>query len=148
MKIGIGNDHAGTTLKLEICKHLDEIGVEYVDFGVAPGEAIDYPVAAERVCRQVVNGNVDRAILICGTGIGISIAANKIKGIRPCACSDSFSAKYTRLHNDANALCLGGRVVGSGLACELVDLFLNTEFEGGRHQRRVDLITKLEQEGS
>ncbi len=148
MKIGIGNDHAGTTLKLEICKHLDEIGVEYVDFGVAPGEAIDYPVAAERVCRQVVNGNVDRAILICGTGIGISIAANKIKGIRACACSDSFSAKYTRLHNDANALCLGGRVVGSGLACELVDLFLNTEFEGGRHQRRVDLITKLEQEGS
>ena len=148
MKIGIGNDHAGTTLKLEICKHLDEIGVEYVDFGVAPGEAIDYPVAAERVCRQVVNGNVDRAILICGTGIGISIAANKIKGIRACACSDSFSAKYTRRHNDANALCLGGRVVGAGLACELVDLFLNTEFEGGRHQRRVDLITKLEQEGS
>ena len=148
MKIGIGNDHAGTTLQVEIFKHIYEIGVEYVGFGVAPGEAIDYPVAAERVCRQVVNGNVDRAILICGTGIGISIAANKIKGIRACACSDSFSAKYTRLHNDANALCLGGRVVGSGLACELVDLFLNTEFEGGRHQRRVDLITKLEQEGS
>ncbi len=144
MKIGIGNDHAGTALKLEILKHLDEIGVEYIDYGVAPGEAIDYPVAAERVCREVVNGTVDRAILICGTGIGISIAANKIKGIRACACSDSFSAKYTRLHNDANALCLGGRVVGAGLACELVDLFLTTEFEGGRHQRRVDLITKLE----
>lgn len=144
MKIGIGNDHAGTDLKLEILKHLDEIGVEYIDYGVAPGEAIDYPVAAERVCREVVNGTVDRAILICGTGIGISIAANKIKGIRACACSDSFSAKYTRLHNDANALCLGGRVVGAGLACELVDLFLTIEFEGGRHQRRVDLITKLE----
>ena len=147
MKIGIGNDHAGTALKLEICKHLDEIGVEYIHYGVAPGEAIDYPDAAERVCREVVKGTVDRAILICGTGIGISIAANKIKGIRACACSDAYSAKYTRLHNDANALCLGGRVVGSGLACELVDLFLTTEFEGGRHQRRVDLITKLEQNG-
>lgn len=147
MKIGIGNDHAGTDLKLAICQHLDEIGVEYIDYGIAPGEKIDYPDAAERVCREVVNGTVDRAILICGTGIGISIAANKIKGIRACACSDSFSAKYTRLHNDANALCLGGRVVGAGLACELVDLFLTTEFEGGRHQRRVDLIIKLEEKG-
>lgn len=146
MKIGIGNDHAGTELKLRILKHLDDIGIEYIDYGVAPGEAIDYPDAAKRVCVELVNGKVDRAILICGTGIGISIAANKIKGIRACACSDSFSAKYTRLHNDANVLCLGGRVVGEGLACELVDLFLTTEFEGGRHQRRVDLITKLEQE--
>ena len=90
------------------------------------------------------DGTCDKAILICGTGIGISIAANKIKGIRACACSDTFSAKYTRLHNDANALCLGGRVVGVGLACELVDIFLSTGFEGGRHQRRVDLITSLE----
>ncbi len=147
MKIGIGNDHAGPELKLAICQHLDEIGVDYTDYGIAPGEKIDYPDAAERVCREVVNGSVDRAILICGTGIGISIAANKIKGIRACACSDGFSAKYTRLHNDANALCLGGRVVGPGLACELVDLFLTTEFEGGRHQRRVDLITKLEEKG-
>ncbi len=142
--IGIGNDHAGTTLKLEIIKHLEEQGIEYIDYGVAPGEAIDYPDAAERVCRKVVDGTCDKAILICGTGIGISIAANKIKGIRACACSDTFSAKYTRLHNDANALCLGGRVVGTGLALELVDIFLSTGFEGGRHQRRVDLITALE----
>lgn len=144
MKIGIGNDHAGTQLKLAIIEHLEELGIECIDYGVGVGEAIDYPVAAERVCREVVNGTVDRAILICGTGIGISIAANKVKGIRACACSDSFSAKYTRLHNDANALCLGARVIGAGLACELVDLFLTTEFEGGRHQRRVDLITEME----
>ena len=104
--IGIGNDHAGTTLKLEIIKHLEEQGIEYIDYGVAPGEAIDYPDAAERVCRKVVDGTCDKAILICGTGIGISIAANKIKGIRACACSDTFSAKYTRLHNDANALSM------------------------------------------
>ena len=147
MKIGIGNDHAGTELKLAIINHLEELGIEYVDYGVGVGEAIDYPVAAERVCREVVSGTVDRAILICGTGIGISIAANKVKGIRACACSDSFSAKYTRLHNDANALCLGARVIGAGLACELVDLFLTTEFEGGRPQRRVDLITEMEKQG-
>ena len=147
MKIGIGNDHAGTELKLAIINHLEELGIEYLDYGVGVGEAIDYPVAAERVCREVVSGTVDRAILICGTGIGISIAANKVKGIRACACSDSFSAKYTRLHNDANALCLGARVIGAGLACELVDLFLTTEFEGGRHQRRVDLITEMEKQG-
>ena len=98
------------------------------------------------VCKELVSGKVDRAILICGTGIGISIAANKVKGIRACACSYSFSAMYTRLHNDANALCLGGRVVGPGLACQLVDLFLETKFEGGRHQRRVDLISKMEEE--
>lgn len=144
MKIGIGNDHAGTELKLEIIKHLEEKGIDFVDYGIAPGEKIDYPDAAEMVCRDVAAGKLDRAILVCGTGIGISIAANKIKGIRACACSDSFSAKYTRLHNDANALCLGGRVVGAGLACELVDLFLETEFEGGRHARRVDKITALE----
>ncbi|MCD7848202.1 MAG: ribose 5-phosphate isomerase B [Oscillospiraceae bacterium] len=145
MKVGIGNDHAGAELKMEIVKHLDEIGVDYIDYGVAVGEKIDYPDAAEMVCKEVINGTVDRAILICGTGIGISIAANKINGIRACACSDAFSAKYTRLHNDANALCLGGRVVGAGLANELVDIFLTTDFEGGRHQRRVDLITKLEE---
>ena len=146
MIIGIGTDHAGTELRLEIIKHLEEKGVEYIDYGIAPGEKMDYPDAAKRVCKELVSGKVDRAILICGTGIGISIAANKVKGIRACACSDSFSAMYTRLHNDANALCLGGRVVGPGLACQLVDLFLETKFEGGRHQRRVDLISKMEEE--
>ena len=142
--IGIGNDHAAVELKLAICEHLRERGIEFTDYGIGEGEKIDYPDAAERVCRDVVSGKLEKAILLCGTGIGISIAANKIKGIRACACSDAFSAKYTRLHNDANALCLGGRVVGPGLACELVDVFLDTEFEGGRHQRRVDKITALE----
>ena len=99
---------------------------------------------AEKVCRDVVSGKLERAILLCGTGVGISISANKIKGIRACCCSDTFSAKYTRLHNDANVLCMGGRVVGPGLANELVDVFLDTGFEGGRHQRRVDKITELE----
>ncbi len=142
--IGIGNDHAAVELKLAICEHLRERGIEFTDYGIGAGEKIDYPDAAEMVCRDVVSGKLEKAILLCGTGIGISIAANKIKGIRACACSDAFSAKYTRLHNDANALCLGGRVVGPGLACELVDVFLDTEFEGGRHQRRVDKITALE----
>lgn len=143
--IGIGNDHAAIELKLAVCEHLKEKGIEFIDYGIGPGEKIDYPDAAEMVCRDIVSGKLDKAILLCGTGIGISMAANKIKGIRACACSDTFSAKYTRLHNDANALCLGGRVVGPGLACELVDIFLETEFEGGRHQRRVEKIAALEE---
>ena len=95
-------------------------------------------------CDAVVSGECDKALLFCGTGIGISMAANKVNGIRACACSDAFSAKFTRAHNDANALCLGGRVVGAGLACELVDLFLDTPFEGGRHQKRIDKLTEIE----
>ena len=107
---------------------------------------MDYPDIAKAACDKIVSGECQLGILICGTGIGISMAANKIKGIRACACSDTFSAKYTRLHNDANVLCLGGRVVGPGLAAELVDLFLDTPFEGGRHQLRVDKIMELERE--
>ena len=102
---------------------------------------------AEPACRAVVAGECDKALLFCGTGVGISIAANKIHGIRACCCSDYFSAKYTRMHNDANALCLGGRVVGAGLAIELVDVFLNTAYEGGRHARRVAKIAALEEKG-
>ena len=142
--IAIGNDHAATELKMKVIQHLDEIGVDYIDCGVATGEKCDYPQMAKKVCEKVVNKEADKAILICGTGIGMSICANKFKGIRACACSDYYSAKYTRLHNDANVLCFGQRVVGEGLAIELVDVFLNTEFEGGRHQRRVDMITELE----
>lgn len=142
--IAIGNDHAATELKLKITQHLDEIGVEYIDCGVATGEKCDYPDMAKTVCDKVISGKAQKGILICGTGIGMAISANKIKGIRACSCSDCYSAKYTRLHNDANVLCFGQRVVGEGLAVELVDVFLNTEFEGGRHQRRVDMITDLE----
>lgn len=142
--IALGADHAGFPLKEEIKKHLDEIGVEYKDYGCFSEERYDYPVAAKNACDGVVNGECDKAILCCGTGIGISMAANKVKGIRAACCSDYFSAKYTRAHNDANCLCMGQRVVGVGLALELVDVFINTEFEGGRHQVRIDQITAID----
>ena len=144
MKIAIGCDHAGPALKAEVLAYLDEIGVEYVDLGVQEGEKCDYPDKAQEVCEKVTSGECEMAVLICGTGIGISMAANKVKGIRAACCSDYFSAKYTRAHNDANVLCFGARVVGAGLACELVKVFLETPFEGGRHQRRVDKIHAIE----
>ena len=148
MKIVIGCDHAALTLKDAVKAHLLELGHEVKDFGIyQAGEKCDYPEKAAEVARYLRDGNAERGILICGTGVGMSIAANKVKGIRACCCSDAFSAEYTRRHNDANALCMGGRVVGPGLAIYLVDLFLNTPFEGGRHQRRVDKITALEEQG-
>ena len=125
-------------------KYLEEKGIEYKDYGCYTPERFDYAIAAQKACDGVVNGECDKAVLCCGTGIGISMAANKVKGIRACACSDYFSAKYTRLHNDANCLCLGDRVIGAGTAIELVDVFLNTEFEGGRHQTRVDQVMAIE----
>ncbi len=142
--IAIAADHGGFALKEEIKKHLDSQNIEYKDFGTYSTESCDYPLMAKAACLSVVSGECEKALLFCGTGIGISMAANKIKGIRAACCSDYFSAKYTRLHNDANALCLGGRVVGVGLAVELVDVFLHTEFEGGRHQRRIQQIADLE----
>lgn len=142
--VALAADHGGYELKEAIRKHLDEIGVAYKDFGSYTGEACDYPDMAEAACRAVVAGECDKALLFCGTGVGISMSANKIRGIRACCCSDAFSAEYTRRHNDANALCMGGRVVGSGLGVYLVDLFLNTPFEGGRHQRRIDKMMALE----
>lgn len=141
--IAIGSDHAGYALKCEIIKFLEEKGVEYNDCG-CNGESVDYPDIAEKTCAEVTSGRADKAILICGTGVGISISANKIKGIRAALCGDWYSAKYTRLHNDANVLCMGGRVIGAGLACEITDVFLSTKFEGGRHARRVEKIMKLE----
>ncbi len=142
--IALGADHGGFALKEEIKKHLDDIGVAYKDFGTYTPGSIDYAKIAYKTCQAVVSGACEKAILCCGTGIGISMAANKVKGIRAACCSDYFSAKFTRLHNDANALCMGGRVLGAGLAIEMVDVFLNTEFEGGRHQRRVDQIMAIE----
>ena len=128
----------------EIKSHLDELGLEYRDFGTYSAESCDYPVFAEAAARAVASGECDRGILVCGTGIGISMAANKIKGIRAALCSDCFSAEMTRRHNDANMLALGARVLGGGLALKIVDTFLTTGFDGGRHQRRIDLITALE----
>ena len=142
--IALGADHGGFALKEEIKKHLEQRGIEYVDCGTYSPESTDYAPIAKKTCERVVSGECEKAILCCGTGIGISMAANKVKGIRAACCSDYFSAKFTRLHNDANALCMGGRVVGVGLALELVDVFLDTEFEGGRHQRRIDQIADIE----
>lgn len=142
--IAIGCDHAGCELKDEVISFLKEKNIEVTDCGIKAGEKCDYPDMAEKVCAMVTSGQAEKAILICGTGIGMSISANKIKGIRAAVCSDHFSVKYTRLHNDANVLCMGARVIGPGTALELTELFVETEFEGGRHQRRVDLITALE----
>lgn len=142
--IVIGNDHAATALKNIIIENFKANNIEYIDCGCAEGEKCDYPNKAKEVCDYVVNNKADKGILLCGTGVGMSIAANKIKGIRAAVCSDYYSAKYTRLHNDANVLCLGARVVGDEYALELVNIFLNTDFEGGRHANRVDMITDLE----
>lgn len=145
MILAIGSDHGGYELKEEIKKHLDARGVAYKDFGCHSTASVDYPTVAAEVAQAISDGKYALGLLFCGTGIGISIAANKVKGIRAACCSDYFSAKYTRQHNDANILCMGGRVVGAGLAAELVDVFLDTEFEGGeRHTRRVNLISELE----
>ena len=145
MKVALSCDHGGFELKEAIRAHLEERKVEYKDFGTyAADESRDYPYASLYACTAYQKGEVDLIILICGTGIGVSMAANKMKGIHAACCSDYFSAKYTRLHNNANALCLGGRVVGPGLACELVDVFLGTQFEGGRHARRVGQIMDIQ----
>lgn len=142
--LAIGCDHGGYALKCEVIKHLTERGIEFSDFG-CKGETVDYPDIAEKVCGEIANGRADRGILICGTGIGMSMAANKVKGIRAALCGDCYSARFTRLHNNANVLCMGARVTGSGLAVQITDEFLDTEFEGGRHEVRVDKIMKLEE---
>lgn len=145
--LAIGSDHGGYSLKEELKRHLDTKGVAYKDFGTHNGESCNYAEIARIVCKSILDSECENAILVCGTGIGISIAANKIKGIRAAACSDYMSAKYTRLHNNANVLCLGGRVIGPGLAAELVDVFLASGFEGGRHAERLGTITDIENKG-
>ena len=144
MKLVVASDHGGFELKEEIKKHLTERGVAFTDFGTDSEASCDYPVYAEKVCRAVVSGEAEKGILCCGTGIGMSMAANKIDGIRCALCGDCFSAEMTRRHNDANVIALGGRVTGPGLAQKLVDLFLDTPFEGGRHARRVGMVMELE----
>ncbi len=143
-KIVIASDHAGFDLKNIIKSQLTADNYEIYDVGTYTKDSCDYPIFAEKACKYLLDGNADLCILICGTGIGMSIAANKIKGIRAACCSDTYSAKYTRLHNDANTLCMGARVIGEGLAYEIAKVFLETEFEGGKHQRRVNLISEIE----
>ena len=146
MKIGLGSDHGGYNLKEEIKKHLQSKGIECVDFGTENGvDSVDYPIYGEKVAKAVVSKDVDYGILCCGTGIGISLAANKVKGIRCAVVSDTFSAKMSKAHNNANMLSLGERVIGKGLAIEIVDAWINTEFEGERHLRRVNMLNDIEQ---
>lgn len=141
MKIALGCDHGGFELKQEIMKHLEERNIEYKDYGCHSTQSTDYPIYAKKVAHGILDGECELGILVCGTGIGISITANKIKGIRAAVCTDCFTAEATRLHNDANILALGGRVVGLGLALKIVDTFLDTPFSGDeRHIRRIAQI--------
>ncbi|MCX7614815.1 MAG: ribose 5-phosphate isomerase B [Clostridiales bacterium] len=140
----IGSDHAGFSLKETIKKYLIEKGFEITDYGTFDTSSCHYPEFAERVADAVAQGKHPLGILVCGTGIGMSISANKVPGIRAAAASDYFGVKFTRLHNDANILCLGERITGPGAACEMAELFLKTPYEGGRHQKRVDIITEIE----
>ena len=143
-KIILGADHGGYELKNAIKVHLEANGFETIDVGTNSSESCDYPVFASKLCQKLQNGEADLGILVCGTGIGMSMAANKHKGIRAACCSDTFSARLTRLHNNANVLCLGARVLGAGLALDLVDNFVNAEFEGDRHIKRLSLIEDIE----
>ena len=139
--IALGSDHGGYGLKQEIIGYLEEKGIEYKDYGCYDESPCDYPVFGKKAAQAVVSGECEKGILICGTGIGISIAANKIRGVRAALCHDVFSAKATREHNDANILAMGARVVGTGLALMIVDTFLNTEFSNAeRHQKRIDML--------
>lgn len=143
--IALGSDHAGVEMKAAVSEFLRERGIDYRDFGTNDTASCDYPDYAEHVGRAIVSGQAERGILVCGTGVGISIAANKIDGIRAALCSDPFTARLSREHNNANVLCLGARVVGTGLALDIVASWLETPFAGGRHQRRIDKIAALEQ---
>ena len=142
--IYVGSDHGGFELKEHVAEYLKEKGIEFEECGTYSSDSCDYPDIAENVANKVVADKGSYGILVCGTGIGISIAANKVKGIRAACCSDTFSARYTRKHNDANILCFGGRVIGPGMAEELIDAFLGSDFEGGRHAKRVAKITEIE----
>ncbi len=142
--IALGSDHAGYELKREIMKYLDEKGLKYKDYGTYGPESADYPVYGEKAARAVASGECDRGILVCGTGVGIGIAANKVRGIRCATVSDCYSAEMARRHNDANMVAVGARVVGVGLALKIIEIFLETPSEGGRHAKRAGLIMDIE----
>lgn len=139
--IALGSDHGGYELKKQIAAYLDSKNIQYTDFGTYSLDSVDYPVYAEKVCEAVLSNQCDKGILVCTTGIGISIAANRKEGIRAAVCTDTYTAKMTRLHNDANVLCLGGGVIGSGLALEIAEVFLTTEFSNEeKHIRRISMM--------
>lgn len=140
MKIAIASDHAGVELKRILKDHIEAKGIEVLDLGPSTIDSVDYPDYAKKLCQQVTEGNATYGIAICGTGVGMSIACNKVNGIRASLCSEPLSAKYTRLHNNSNVLCLGARVIGDELAKYIVDVYLENDFEGGRHQNRIDKL--------
>lgn len=144
MKIAIGNDHTAVEMKCAIQAFLEELGHEVVDLGTNSSESCDYPVYGEKVGRVVAGKEADLGIAICGTGVGISLAANKVKGIRACVCSEPYTAKLSRMHNDSNVLAFGSRVIGIEMAKMIVGEWLNAVYEGGRHQRRVDMVMEIE----
>ena len=144
MRVAIGNDHSAVELKEIIADYVRELGHEAINLGTDTTQSCDYPLYGEKVGRAVVSGEADLGIAICGTGLGISLAANKVKGVRACVCSEPYTARMSRLHNNTNVLCFGARVVGSELAKMITQVWLETEFEGGRHQRRVDQIMEIE----
>lgn len=144
MKISLGADHGAYELKEAVKKHLDEKGIEYTDYGCFSKESVDYPKYAYLAAAAVAKGESDFGIICCTTGLGVSMAANKVKGVRAAVCTDNHLAEMTRRHNNANVICMGQSVVSKEQAIEMVDIFLSTEFEGGRHQRRVDLLTDIE----
>ena len=144
MKIVIGNDHAAVEMKNEIKAYLESKGIEVLNVGTDTSDSVNYPEYGEKVGRAVVGGEADRGIAICGTGVGISIACNKVRGVRAVCCSEPYSAKLSRMHNDSNVLCFGARVIGPELAKMIVDEWIATEFEGGRHKKRVDMISAIE----
>ena len=148
MRIGVGNDHAAVELREIIIKYLKNAGHEVFEFGAKEGEKCDYPVPGRDVAEAIATGKLDKGVLICGTGIGISLAANKVPGIRAAVCSEPYSAKMAALHNNAQIIAFGARVVGSEMAKMIVDTFLSTEYEGGRHQNRLDIITEIEEKYS
>lgn len=145
MRIGIGNDHVAIELKNTIKEHLEQQGYEVVDFGTNSPERFDYPISGYKVGKAVASGDVNLGVLICGTGVGISLAANKVHGIRACVCSDPYSAKLSREHNNTNIIAFGARVVGPELAKMIVDEWLGATFQGGRHQRRIDMLAEIEE---
>lgn len=148
MKIAIGNDHTAVEMKNEIAAHLEAQGHEVINLGVDTSDSCHYPVQGYKVAKMVAAGEVDRGVLICGTGVGISLAANKVEGIRACVCSEPYSAKMSKRHNDTNIIAFGARVIGVETAKEIVDAWLSAEFEGGRHQLRVDMLNEIDATGA
>lgn len=144
MKLAIGNDHVAVEMKNEIMAHLESRGIEVINVGTDTPDRFNYPVSGYKVAKMVANGEVDGGVLICGTGVGISLAANKVKGIRACVCSEPYTARLSKQHNNANIIAFGARVIGVELAKMIVDEWLDAEFQGGRHAERVDMIMEIE----